>query len=398
MSPAPLRLPQHSVLPDYGHGGLFGLVSSFGRFLDGQAWQFAGLRTGASAQAAPVLVFWLVDGLGDGFLQRFGAGSALLADRVQRLSSVFPSTTASAVTTTLTGLAPRSHGLNGWFVNDPQSGGVLAALPLHSRAGHRLPADADLLRRLFPYPSLFQQRKRRAVAVLPASIADSQFSRHHCRGARVLPYLDVDHLVDSVSAAARALHRQGGGFIHAYYPDFDAISHHHGSLSREAQAAFQQVDATYRRLSHALAGNHTTLVVSADHGFIDSPPARFVRLDAWPEVMDMLAGPLWGERRAAFLRLRPGMQPAFAAWAERELAGVACLVESPALLAAGLFGHGPDHPQLAQRLGSHVLLMEPGWTLWDPRQGESVPDMLGVHGGLSADEMWVPLIVRPPAA
>ena len=388
-------LPRDSVLPDYGDGGIFGLVSSFAGFLDGEDWSFAGQHGASEASDAPVVVFLLVDGLGDGFLQRFGAGSALLADRVRRLTSVFPSTTASAVTTMLTGHAPRTHGLNGWFVRDRRFGGVVAPLPLNDRIGRRLRTDRAMLKSFFPYSNLFERRRRASVALLPAYISDSPFSRRHCRGAQILPHIDLEHLVDSVVAASRALRRKGGGFVHAYYAEFDALSHEFGCHSAEALAEFWRVDSAYRRMADELADEYVTVVTSADHGFTDSPPERFVRLDAWPEILDMLDGPMWGERRAAFCALRPGAEAAFSAWVSDELAGIARLVGAQDLVEAGLLGEGVDHPLLRERIGSHVLLMEPGWTIWDPREEESVHQMLGVHGGLSADEMWVPLIVRP---
>ncbi len=50
-------------------------------------------------------------------------------------------------------------------------------------------------------------------------------------------------------------------------------------------------------------------------------------------------------------------------------------------------------PRLRERVGTHVLLMEPGWTIVDHVEGETVHELIGVHGGLSADEMLVPLIV-----
>jgi hypothetical protein len=36
--------------------------------------------------------------------------------------------------------------------------------------------------------------------------------------------------------------------------------------------------------------------------------------------------------------------------------------------------------------------MERGWTIADRVPGEHRHNMIGVHGGLSADEMWVPHI------
>jgi hypothetical protein len=106
----------------------------------------------------------------------------------------------------------------------------------------------------------------------------------------------------------------------------------------------------------------------------------------------MLRTPLFGERRSAFFALNPGAENDFAAFAREELTGKSVLVPSPDLVAAGLFGPGPNHRRLSERTGTHALLMEQGWTVMDSLPGERAHTMLGVHGGLSAEEMWVPLI------
>ena len=107
----------------------------------------------------------------------------------------------------------------------------------------------------------------------------------------------------------------------------------------------------------------------------------------------MFAAPLFGERRLAFCRVRAGAQAEFEAWAAGELRGKGVAVRSEDFLAAGLLGPGQPHPRLAERLGSHALLMEAGWTIVDHVPGEHEHTMIGVHGGLSADEMRVPLIL-----
>lgn len=105
----------------------------------------------------------------------------------------------------------------------------------------------------------------------------------------------------------------------------------------------------------------------------------------------MLAAPLFGERRLAFCRVREGAKCEFEAWAREHLPGKAALVPGDAFLGSGLLGPGRPHARLAERVGSHVLLMEPGWTIVDHVEGEVAHEMIGVHGGLSADEMLVPL-------
>ncbi|MCK0511515.1 alkaline phosphatase family protein [Aromatoleum buckelii] len=389
----PFSLPRAAVVPDYGANGLYGLVGAIRAYLDGQRWTVPGEERADSAQdePAPVLVFLLIDGLGDAFLQRFGAGSALLANRRRRLTSVFPSTTASAVTTTLTGLAPARHGLTGWFIHDRRFGGVVAPLPMRKRSGGliRRPMAPE---RLFPYPSLFQNRRRKSIYVNPRSIAYSPYSARHGRGADSVAYRGLQGMVAAIATAARALKSAAGGYIHAYYPVFDALSHAHGCESDEAVAQFRHIDAAFAALLDKLAGAGVEVVASADHGFIDSPAQRVIRFERFADAAAMLAGPLFGERRAALCELRRGAEDDFRSFVEAELAGKAVLVRSPELLRSGFFGPGPRHRQLRERIGSHALLMEAGWTITDSMPGEHAHRMIGVHGGLSPQEMWVPLI------
>ncbi len=382
------HLPQDAVLPDYGDGGLFGFARGLRHWLHEPAagWAHGGLEAGEQG----VVVVLVVDGLGDLFLARHGQGSCLLANRRGRLSSVFPSTTASAVTTLFTGLAPAQHGLNGWFIHDHRLGGVIAPLPLVHRSGG--PLDVfRLVPRLFPYHSMFLGAQRPVVVVTPADLADSRYSRHHNGGARVRAYERMDGMGEAIVEEAQRL-QAGGGLVHAYYPVLDALSHVHGCQSSAAVSVFHRLDLLFAYLLDRLSGSGVTLVVTADHGFIDAPEEKTVRLALDDEVSSMLAAPLFGERRAAFCLLRAGAEESFAAWAGEALAGKAVMVPGAALLASGLLGPGEAHEELAERVGNCALLMEPGWTIVDEVEGEKAHRMIGVHGGLTADEMWVPLI------
>lgn len=390
-----LALPAGAVWPDYGEGGLFGLIRSCRRFLRGENWSFAGgdAEPGAEpGEAGKVLVLLLVDGLGDDFLQRFGAGSALLAHRRGRLTSVFPSTTASAVTTVMTGLTPARHGLTGWFIRDERCGGILAPLPLSLRAGSALEAG-QVVEELFPYPTLYEKAARASRLVSPREIAWSPFSKRHARGARIAGYgAGLEGLRQELRRAVLELNAMGGGFVYAYYPRFDSISHEFGSRSAEAVEEFRRVDAAFERLLAELQGLSCDVLLTADHGFADASPERTVHLEAYPQLQALLECPLWGERRVAFCAVKPGREAEFEALASEALVGKAVVHPSARLVEAGLFGPGERHPRLAERVGTHALLMEEGWIVMDQLPGEKPYWLTGVHGGLSAQEMHIPLI------
>ena len=102
--------------------------------------------------------------------------------------------------------------------------------------------------------------------------------------------------------------------------------------------------------------------------------------------------PLCGERRAAWCYLQPGVEAEFMA-ATRELLGDrAEAIPRQRLLQGSWFGSGTPHPRLASRIGDVALVMQENWTIKDWLPDEKRYRMLGVHGGISADEMLVPLI------
>lgn len=370
--PDSFRLPREAVLPRYESDGLYRLMHS--------------------DSGALMRVFLLIDGLGDHFLQRFGATSVLAAHRQGRITSVFPSTTAAAVTTTMTGLSPAQHGLTGWFIRDRRFGGIIAPLPLVRRGGGQL-AALRLTQRLFPYRTLYQRLDCPSLVVTPREIAWSRFSRRHCRGARIVGYgRGVEGLVDAVVDGARQMRQAGSGYIHAYYPLFDTLSHEFGSTSPQAVAEFWRVDAAFAALLERLKGLDCEVVVTADHGFTDASDERTVDVGEHPQLASMLQCPLWGERRAAFCAVKKGREAEFEAAAGEVFAGKAVVARSRVLVGAGLFGPGRVNPRLTERTGTHTLLMEPRWTVVDSAPGEKRHHMIGVHGGLSPEEMWIPLI------
>jgi hypothetical protein len=132
--------------------------------------------------------------------------------------------------------------------------------------------------------------------------------------------------------------------------------------------------------------------VTADHGFTDSPPDQVIDLRELPRLRGLLTAPLFGERRAALCAVRRGAEEEFEALARSCLADRATVVRTADLIEHGLFGTGRPDARFLEHVGSHALLMQPGWTLRDHVGGETEHSMIGVHGGLSPDEMWIPLI------
>lgn len=383
---------------DYAGGGIFNLMQSIAQACGAPASDFAQCATLPAERLAAKrhLVLFVIDGLGLPALAALPESSSLRRHRIGSLSSVFPSTTASAITTFMTGLPPSQHALTGWHVQLDEIDEMLAILPMTVRGRRQSPneaaadAVADLPPRLFPYRTVFQQMTRDSFIISPQHIAGSSFNAWHARGATTCAYATLPDLFaqlgSSLSEAAAPR------YIYAYFPDLDSAAHRFGCASEQALAVLSALDKAFDQFLADAAGADASVIVTADHGFIDAPCERVICLDDHPRLAGWLAHPLSGERRAAYCHVQPAHRGEFADYVRVNLAHAVELHASADLIDAGWFGPPPYSLRLAGRVGDYTLVMKDDWTITDWLPGEKRYPLIGVHGGVSVEEMRVPLI------
>lgn len=351
--------------------------------------ELSALSAGQLARARHVVLL-VVDGLGLRTLLRHPRCPHLQRHLIGAITSVFPSTTASAITTFLTGLAPAQHGLTGWHMRMDEIDQTLSILPLLPRAEPMKVIPEELPARLFEQQSLCRSLTRDCWVVAPKSIAYSPFNRWHTQGAEMAAYSLPPELFSHVCNLVEETSRQR--FVYAYFPDVDTLSHEYGSNSPQARQALADFDRLFGDLVRRLHGSNTWLLVTADHGFIDSPHRHLIELDNHPQLAALLQSPLCGERRAAYCYVAAEDRPVFEDYVRRRLARAVHVYPSSRLIAAGWFGPPPYHPRLQSRVGDFTLVMKDNWTIKDWLPNEKRYTMIGVHGGISTQEMRVPLV------
>ena len=375
-----------AVFPDYAGGGFANLIATLAAARGGAPRHPTLLALPpAEIEDATNIVFVIVDGLGDRYLLAHGDGGQLVRHRRGAIKAVFPSTTASAITTSFTGATPLAHGLTGWFTYFSEAACVAAPLPFQRRgekASIGVPPGE-----IFIEPSIFDSLATRAIVVSYRPIIDSQYNLHHCGRAERRAYDNLEgFLAQTVNAVKSGPERK---LVYAYWPDFDALAHRHGVASAEVRAHFSALDAAFGELLARLAGTDTIVVLSADHGFIDCPAGESVDLP--PALAALLRFPLCGERRVACCYVQD--QKAFISKAKSLLANRAHVRPSRELLDEGWFGTGRAHPRFAERIGDVALVMKGRGTVKDWVTGEPRHLHIGNHGGMSEDEMNIPLVV-----
>lgn len=343
------------------------------------------------------IVLLVIDGLGADLLKQFSAAPGSLGIFQQhltgRLTSVYPPTTASAITTFMSGQAPQQHGLTGWFMNFREIGATAAVLPFTPRYGRgTLTEQGVAIGDLIDCQTLPDCLPTSCHMLLPEVIAHSDFSRLLGGSANRLGFKDMQDFAYQLSAFA-AERQTNGGYMYAYWSELDHLSHVYGPSDPRVLEHFQQLERALSAFLEQAPNDGTCVIITADHGFLDSGPCERINLGAHPELADMLAMPLFGEPRSAYCIVRKGQESAFEQYLAEALSHAVTLRVSAELVAENWFGLGPPHPELRARVGDYTLQMKERFTVGDQLVSEKAFDLLGMHGGVTASEQWVPLVV-----
>ena len=124
-------------LPDYQGGSIVNLMASLQAGLGGEphAYEPLNLLPPERVSAHHQVLLLVIDGMGLNYLRAHPQAEFFNRYLAGGMASVFPPTTATAITTYLTGDAPQQHGLTGWHMYFRELGSIQAVLPARPRYG-----------------------------------------------------------------------------------------------------------------------------------------------------------------------------------------------------------------------------------------------------------------------
>lgn len=356
------------------------------------------------------VVLLLIDGFGWRYYEAF-RNRLVFFKRIKeqavisKLTSQFPSTTASQVTCIHTGKTVSDTGIYEWFHYDPVVDRVICPL-MFSLAGDE---ERDTLLALgvapesvFPAADFYSDLQNSGVAPFvfqPAEYAFGPYNSVVCRDASIVPYSDSSEGLQEL--AEKVLRHDGRGYFYYYYDDFDAYLHQHGPDCSGAAHEAARVWRLIQQLTDQLRrhATQTLLLITADHGQAATPLERTIYLDlAIPELPQWIETNQQGELivpagspRDFFLHLRPDCLKEAREKISSHLKNKAEVLLLSELGNAGVFGAGGIGRRLAERAGNLVVLPHEPWSVFWSGNGKFTRTHLGNHGGLSPKEMEVPL-------
>ncbi len=361
------------VLPDYSGACLASMVPSIFAAQRGEAPQWL---PPAVAEADQVLLM-VLDGLGhDQLLERADVAPCLSASLAGRVTSVAPTTTATALTSITTGMTPARHGVVGYrvAVGDGEVMNVLRWATPAGDARQRVPP------KVFQPATAFEGRP--IPALTKGEFANTGFTVAHLSGADMRGWRTPSTLRMRAQAALGEGHR----FAYAYYDGIDKVAHEFGLGDLyEAELAF--ADRLVSEIGSSLPAGSAMVVVS-DHGQVQVG-------DAVVHIPSGLCGSdviyCSGEARFRWFHLRPGATDGFAKRLEEEYGDIAWVRTKAQMIEEGWLGGEPSET-VSARLGDVALVPFAQLAFFDAADTGELT-LVCRHGSLTSAEMWVPLCV-----
>jgi predicted AlkP superfamily pyrophosphatase or phosphodiesterase len=355
------------------------------------------------------IVVVLADGLGMGQLEALRASGdmpfvASLLDRAERgddaqlieATTIFPSTTAAAITTMNTARTPQEHGNIAYFVWLEEFSAVTQMLrwgPGVTRRGsffddQRLdPRDYAKVRSVH---ARLRERGGMSWVIEPEIFRAEAMTRMHAAEAGYAGY----YLPSSMSVRLRDLlaERPWGdapAYVYAYWAGIDSVAHVSGPRSADHATEAALFDKALERAVGDRPPGETLMFLTADHGHAFTDPDKLIDLVGDGELRALLRNPIAGEPRLAFLhtdqrdRVRQHL--------ERRYPGTFFFLDRDEAIAAGLFGRG-DGELARRRIGDVLAMVDGDRAASIVRVDGQTFRHRGSHGGMTADEMRIPIL------
>ena len=330
------------------------------------------------------IIFFIADALGVYTLSYWSDLLQKFIDKIaysEVLSSIAPTTTASALPTLTTGLLPPKHGVSGYRMYLKELGGIVKMFdlqPVKWRGVGEIYTGEEF--KLMYGETIFEKLSRENINsyyILKNSISESLFSKEITRGANVTTYHATADIISSVNSSVKQADRS---LVYVYWEEIDTLSHEYGPFSEQVAEGIKHllwiINEIYEKNKEEVL-----LLLVADHGHIEVNQQEVIRTGVSP-CAGCLTIP-FGERRFLYFIRR---EDAYSVECERCRAiGIENYNR--------LFGDSIDE-KVSDRFGNLVVLVDGrGIIIYKYREEDQEKKMRGHHGGLSREELLVPFIV-----
>lgn len=342
------------------------------------------------------VVFILVDAFGWKFYKSVREDSKFFKEIRKRgieekITSQFPSTTTAHVTSVITGKDVSTHGFFEWFTYDSKINEVFTPFLF----------DYEGKEEILPKDNLFKELKENGVCstiITPNYINNSYYSRELFKDGKVKGYDSVEEMFDILLQGIKK--DKGKNFYYIYYPQIDSIGHEYGMSSYKAYFEINNfikaLDNFYNNVLDK-GVNEGIFILSADHGQMEIKDRIYLN-ELIPNIDEYMLKDSKGKsivpvgyNRDMFLYIKKEFETYVYELLKEKFKDKGEIYLVKDLIDKGVFIN-PSETFLS-RMGNIVIIPYDGYGVWWFEKGKYEISLKGSHGGLTKDEMEIPLLI-----
>ena len=406
-----LLIDDQMILPDYRGYSIANIPASVCNWLGLEHWPTQALDDSITKlfhKNFHQVILIVADGLGWKMLQKMNSTDSPENKRMQELqenrsliplTSIVPSTTSAALVSFWTGRCPSQHGITGYemwlreynmaanMIN--HSPALFDGLPGSLQYAGFNPGTFLPVETLGPF---LTKNNVDTYVLQHSSIVRTGLSTMLFPQLKTIAFRGMqDMFVTLEEIASSPLSKNR--YLYAYWGDLDELQHIYGPEDTRVAQEYQSFQKAFLNFIDHLRrpGRGDTLVLlTADHGLIPTEITPDHEVRRYPDFVSLLHMLPTGESRLPYLYVKPGCEEKVKEAVERYWPGQFIAISASQAVSTGLFGPGPYCGELFSRLGDLILLPRDGaYLYWQIKENR----LKGRHGGLSDQEMLVPLFL-----
>ena len=338
------------------------------------------------------VVFCLVDALGYNRLKKYWKDSFLAKNCNDKMTTVFPTTTSSAITTIHSAKQPCQHAViwRDLWIKEFQM--VWELLPRKARVWWwDLPKNFDL-NKIFPEKWIFSQSEIETFVITNEKYLWSDFNKFYTSWAKVYGYSNLIEFFNLTLDAV--LTNKKKKFVYSYRPWFDDACHNRWVDGKQTINHFEDIDYWFEKLVQKLKWTNTLLIVTADHGQVNFWEKIFLQ-EKYPELIEMFQIPMTWDPRCRYCYIKNWQADDFEKYVKEKMQDVCEIFSKDEVIQKKIFWTTEPHKDFLDRFWDYMLVAKENYGLYDttdPTKIEKISKQVANHAGASEDEMCVPIV------
>jgi predicted AlkP superfamily pyrophosphatase or phosphodiesterase len=323
---------------------------------------------------------------------------------ISKLTAIFPSTTANCVTCMNTGLTSLESGVIGWSYFVPELDALVRPLPYiyiepFQYKGKLKSDDFDFILNKGNFYERLHKHDIESHLVILDNYAKSTYNQ---KISQIRNIFGFENLNEGFQYARDSIQKfDKKNYFYVYFDDIDKNSHVYGPHSDEiAQLTDRTLDDIYENLIKNKSED-TLIMITADHGHSQFNMHKTIMLNTEiPELEEWVRSNSDGVKlisdgsiRHYYLYLKKDYIEIAKEKISNLLGDKSLVLTQSEAIEKGLFGTSKPSKKFLEHHGDLIIVTNPDTTVfWDHPQ-LPLHNNKGTHGGMSPDEMEIPLLV-----